>query len=113
LILATDGLWDVLSSEQAVKLVGCWLDGVRDPSLQTTLEQKKRFAFVESDNAATHLIRNALGGADEETLCVTLTIPPDISRPYRDDISVTVVFFDHDGKSVGLANSGKDVKAKL
>jgi len=113
LILATDGLWDELSSEEAVKLVGGWLDGAKDSSSQNSLSQTKRFAFVDPDNAATHLIRNALGGADEEMLCSMLTIPLDASRSYRDDISVTVVFFGDDRRPAGQANNEKVIKANL
>jgi len=110
LIMATDGLWDELSSEEAVQLVGGWLDGAKEPISQTSSEKTKHFTFVDSDNAATHLIRNALGGADEDALCALLGIPLDNSRWYRDDISVTVVFFGDDGKQVGQA---KIIKAKL
>lgn len=49
-------------------------------------------------NAATHLIRNALGGTeygiDNEKLIHLLSLPSDIVRLFRDDITVTVVYFD-------------------
>lgn len=48
---------------------------------------------VEDDNVSTHLIRNALGGGDLEQLSVLVSIPSPISRNYRDDLTVTVVFF--------------------
>lgn len=48
---------------------------------------------VEDENVATHLIRNALGGADREQLSMLLSIPAPQSRRYRDDLTVTVIFF--------------------
>lgn len=47
---------------------------------------------------ASHLIRNALGGTDygiEHTkISHLLTLPEEIVRMFRDDITVTVVYFD-------------------
>ncbi|KAL9052200.1 MAG: hypothetical protein Q9162_005525 [Coniocarpon cinnabarinum] len=51
-----------------------------------------RFTF-QDENAATHLIRNALGGKDNDMLCALLTLPSPYSRRYRDDLTVQVVFF--------------------
>lgn len=48
---------------------------------------------VEDENAATHLIRNALGGADRQQVSMLVSIPSPLSRSYRDDLTVTVVFF--------------------
>ena len=51
-------------------------------------------------NAATHLIRNSLGGSaygvDHDRLSRMLTLPQDTARMYRDDITVCVVHFDGD-----------------
>lgn len=58
---------------------------------------------VEDDNASTHLVRNALGGGDLEQLSMLVSIPSPISRNYRDDLTVTVVFF---GESGEVENSG-------
>ncbi|KAL8994346.1 MAG: hypothetical protein Q9169_005653 [Polycauliona sp. 2 TL-2023] len=115
-ILASNGLWDHLTSEQAVRLVGRWL-ARNDPSIpfredggadsldlslaasdddplryQESLRQgllvrepkdlpapgrdytkvkygdEKNWVVVD-DNAATHLARNALGGADDDLFC--------------------------------------------
>ncbi|BFZ56116.1 [Pyruvate dehydrogenase [acetyl-transferring]]-phosphatase 1, mitochondrial [Savitreella phatthalungensis] len=52
----------------------------------------KQFTCVD-DNVSTHLIRNALGGADHNKLSGLLSLQYPISRSHRDDISVTVVFF--------------------
>lgn len=48
---------------------------------------------VEDENVSTHLMRNALGGGDIEQVSMLVSIPAPISRSYRDDLTVTVVFF--------------------
>jgi pyruvate dehydrogenase phosphatase len=109
LVIATDGLWDELSNEEVVELVGKFLDGKRDvideekndfPVLkENELEiEKKVFTYVD-ENSSTHLIRNALGGAKQDLLCNLLSTPPPISRRYRDDITATVVFFGPDNQT--------------
>merc|ERR1719153_288922 len=49
-------------------------------------------------NAATHLIRSALGGTaygvDHGRLSQMLSLPQDMVRMFRDDITITVVFFE-------------------
>ncbi|KAI1128064.1 phosphatase 2C-like domain-containing protein [Nemania abortiva] len=111
LILATDGLWDTMSSEQAVDLVGKWYDrqqkgvSVVEPEKQsqdfgpTILGWKRQCKYEErkatfrDDNAAVHLMRNGLGGADEEMVRGALAFRYPNSRDIRDDITVQVVFF--------------------
>lgn len=143
LVMATDGLWEMLTNEEVVGLVGRWMEeqekakkaaGVAD---QTQASSGKWFAswrggkdsaaaaakaaskhdlpvenpeevvkkndgqkapirvrqwgvneederFVcEDKNAATHLVRNALGGKNEDMLCALLTLPSPYSRRYR------------------------------
>lgn len=52
----------------------------------------------KDENAATHLIRNALGGTeygiDHGKLSQLLSLPEDVVRVFRDDITITVVYFD-------------------
>ncbi|PGH00247.1 hypothetical protein AJ79_08261 [Helicocarpus griseus UAMH5409] len=128
-VLATDGLWEMLSNEEVVGLVGQWLekqrsqDGgtkgwlqswfrsesnlpVEQASMDATSGQRlpirqqqynipsnsSRFV-VEDKNAATHLVRNALGGKDNDMVCALLTLPSPYSRRYRDDLTVEVIFF--------------------
>ncbi|KAJ3080579.1 hypothetical protein HK102_002959 [Quaeritorhiza haematococci] len=118
LILASDGLYDALSSEECVELVAKYMEKqkmlgntVNRPQkgqvdfFSTTAvkgedgKKKKNWSF-EDENAATHLIRNALGGADEERVGKLLAIPPPYSRRYRDDMTVAVIFLgDVDVKS--------------
>lgn len=130
LIMASDGLWDKMTSDQAVELVGRWLetndvtrpsdppDLTRSPSIldrrgsttrrtfsgstrnddssspaDSSAAKMKTYAYedriseknyiVKDSNAATHLARNALGGADEDRLCGLLTALPPLSRNLR------------------------------
>ncbi|KAF9347938.1 hypothetical protein BGX34_002795 [Mortierella sp. NVP85] len=128
LVMATDGLWDKLTSDEVIQLVGDLVDGkighgemvldmeeiekykqqrkaaiqALDPSTnkledQTQQEeeeeskapkgQARTFTYRDQANASTHLIRNALGGADDDKLAATLSIPSPMSRFYRDDIT--------------------------
>lgn len=110
LIMASDGLWDRLTSEQAVELVSRWLKthdvtkempapkepnaipvhGILnrrnpDPKMAYTDNQaadEKQFIVID-DNAATHLTRNALGGGNEDMLCGLLTVSSPYSRNVR------------------------------
>jgi len=129
LIMASDGLWDFLTNEQAVALIGEWLK-VNDPSTvpspdsQTPLHDEQQIQedrrresrrggkpptkaaytgvayvdeknfVVKDENAATHLARNALGGANEDLLRGLLTVPPPYSRNLR---QVSILSFDHLG----------------
>ncbi|KAI1463323.1 protein serine/threonine phosphatase 2C [Daldinia caldariorum] len=112
LILATDGLWDAMTSEQAVDLVGRWVEWqaqaqgqgkpVRPKSSnfgEVILGRKQQCKFeeekltLEDHNAAVHLIRNGLGGGDERMVQGALTFRYPNSRDIRDDITVQVVFF--------------------
>lgn len=119
LILASDGLWDHISSEDAVKCIGAWIETVQElKGDKTQLSKKVRPPrdigdrslkaeggysadwkvtpenfVVESNNAAAHLARNALGGRDKELFRSVMSTQPPYSRDARDDITVTVVFF--------------------
>jgi pyruvate dehydrogenase phosphatase len=121
-VMATDGLWEMLTNEEVVGLVGEWLDtqgrssasapsqswltswwssqkqlpvehapgsdasGQRAPIRQqqwgTKTNLNERFV-VQDQNAATHLVRNALGGKDQDQLSALLTLPSPFSRRYR------------------------------
>ncbi|KAI1454107.1 protein serine/threonine phosphatase 2C [Annulohypoxylon moriforme] len=140
LVLATDGLWEMLTNEEVVGLVGKWIEsqatspssnsqlssvwsklfgpgqdlpveagGQNGPDGQKTPirlrqwgispDEKERF-IVKDKNVATHLIRNALGGKNEEQVCALLTLVSPFSRRYRDDLTVQVIFFG-DGPKTG------------
>jgi len=130
LVLATDGLWDQLSSEEVVSLVGGHLAGLKGtvpksdlPSLVPTStgslgvdgKNKKKttnpgsWAFAD-DNVSAHLIRNAFGGGDEDYLRKLLSIPPPYSRRYRDDVTVTVVWWQDGNEDAAKITS---IKSKL
>ncbi|OJD34582.1 protein phosphatase 2c [Diplodia corticola] len=66
-----------------------WLDEGRYVEWRATPE----FFVAEDDNAATHLVRNAFGGARRSLFCGVVTAYPPISRNVRDDTTVQVVFF--------------------
>ncbi|KAG8907013.1 hypothetical protein FRB99_005533 [Tulasnella sp. 403] len=148
LVMATDGLWDKLSSAEVASLVGEYLNRVSpagappssqaDAVLKSVLAktvtetplapgiagvshspspskdkdyEKESWSFSDK-NVATHLIRNALGGADEEGVRQLLSIPAPLSRRYRDDLTVTVVWWEEPAASDGAATPEK-VKARL
>lgn len=116
LILATDGLWDMLTPLDVVKLAGQHIEGKAyftsfqmdsaNPtveSLEAQLSQFKQNTKLrpKDRNGATHLIRHALGGVDyeaeqERRLARMLSLPDDIARSFRDDITVTIIHFDSD-----------------
>ncbi|PWY76422.1 protein phosphatase [Aspergillus sclerotioniger CBS 115572] len=156
LVLATDGLWEMLSNEEVVGLVGQWVEqqrvgtgasnktwlkslfgfgekelpvearkatdseGQRRPIRQQQYDiagVASRFT-VEDNNAATHLVRNAMGGKDKEMVSALLTLPSPYSRRYRDDVTVEVIFFGEgpDTRTVTVneeASASENVKAKL
>jgi pyruvate dehydrogenase phosphatase len=107
LILGCDGLWESLNSEEAVTLVGAWLDEERKNSTSKSGKRSsanlvvptppkskektiryeywqipKQFVHVD-DNAATHLIRNSLGGANTETMTAVLMRTGSLARRLR------------------------------
>uniref|UniRef100_A0A8C2PED4 Pyruvate dehydrogenase phosphatase catalytic subunit 2 n=1 Tax=Capra hircus TaxID=9925 RepID=A0A8C2PED4_CAPHI len=122
LVLASDGLWDVLGNEDVVRLVVEHLaeEGQHKPDLaqrptnlglmQSLLQQRKAQGLHAADqNAATRLIRYAIGNneygeMEPERLSAMLTLPEDLARMYRDDITVTVVYFNSD--SIGASSKG-------
>ena len=111
LIMATDGLWDMLSNHQAVDLVGRWLETgaakQKNSNLEPTYEpfdfgrfwKGVSWKFVEErttvqdNNVAVHLMRNSLGGNHHELIAGRLAFSPPSSRRLRDDTTVQVVFF--------------------
>ncbi|KAI1398455.1 protein serine/threonine phosphatase 2C [Hypoxylon fuscum] len=111
MILATDGLWDMMSSAEAVSLVGRWVEwqaqgsGKKPVKPQTSdfgptilgrvsaCRYEEHKTTLQDDNAAVHLVRNGLGGADDEMVRGALTFQYPNSRDIRDDVTVQVVFF--------------------
>ena len=107
LVMASDGLWEQLTDERVVKIVSAFLEGketadryriTRPTTLRNLNEQLQRRKIglankTEDTSAATHLIRHALG-KEHHKVSEMLTLPQDLVRYYRDDITITVVFFD-------------------
>ncbi len=109
MVLASDGLWEMLSNDKVVTLVGQHLEGkltkdrfrleetpVRSLGNinQELVKRKSGLAQKSMDsNTATHLIRHALG-YEHRKVSEMLTFPPLVSRYYRDDITVLVIYFD-------------------
>lgn len=134
-VLATDGLWDKLSSEDVVALVGGHLKGLKGVVSKTALPElvpttsgaptvegkdKKRNSSsgswsFEDENISSHLIRNAFGGGDAENLRKLMSIPAPTARSYRDDTTVTVVWWEdgQEGKAKIVTFSSDNIKAKL
>ena len=65
---------------------------------------------VEDKNAATHLVRNALGGKDKDQVSALLTLPSPFSRRYRDDLTVQVIFFG-ESKDEGSVELNREASA--
>ncbi|GES61629.1 protein phosphatase 2C [Aspergillus terreus] len=115
LVMATDGMWDTVSSQQAIDLVGKWLEVQTNEKkvdhLKATYEpfdfgqfwKGVNWKFVEErttvqdNNAAVHLVRNSLGGNHHELVAGRLAFSAPFSRNVRDDITVQVVFFNVPG----------------
>ncbi|KAL5276852.1 PDP1 family protein [Megaselia abdita] len=115
LILATDGLWEFLTPIQVVNIVGehlankKFLEPLRFAGQNMTLGEiafqlAQRRANQRNrpldQNSATHLIRVALGGTEygieHSKISHLLSLPKDVARMYRDDITITVIYFDSD-----------------
>lgn len=65
------------------------------------LKRQARASPALDTNAATHLIRHALGTGEygelcQERLSSMLALPEDLARMYRDDITATVVYLNSD-----------------
>ncbi|PGH27544.1 hypothetical protein AJ80_00785 [Polytolypa hystricis UAMH7299] len=148
-VLATDGLWEMLSNEEVVGLVGQWIEhqkthgsngakawlqswfsnepklpvenidhagssGQRAPIRQEQYNipgASARFV-VEDKNVATHLVRNALGGKNQDMVCALLTLPSPYSRRYRDDLTVEVIFFG-EGENNGKVEINDEATAPI
>ncbi|KAI9714269.1 MAG: hypothetical protein M1820_000228 [Bogoriella megaspora] len=152
-VMATDGLWEMLTNEEVVGLVGQWVEEQKagpasrtqswlkswvNPERGLPVEQNgkengkggqrapirqqqwgvdgtsdDRFV-VEDKNAATHLIRNALGGKDRDMVCALLTLPSPYSRRYRDDLTVEVIFFgEGSGEATGNVERNQEASASV
>lgn len=109
-IMASDGLWDVMSSEDAVACVSQWCKERNKSSPKPATSTKgnwkidksghvsykataEHFTFEDKENAAVCLLRNALGGSRRNLVLGALTSTTPLSRYFRDDITIQVIFF--------------------
>lgn len=95
---------------KAAELAGCCSTGLQQqrpiiPSTGTTLGGLRRLllerrrgvlSMLEDQNAATHLLRHALGddgygAVAPNRLAKMLSLPAELARRYRDDITITVI----------------------
>ena len=119
MILASDGLWNHLSSEDAITAVAMWIKGNESGKLRNNEERREtaidggpaivdkaegisfeEFAkvkpecfVVEDENVATHLVRNAFGGSQRQRFTGVMTVDAPQCRTMRDDVTVQVIFF--------------------
>lgn len=154
IVMATDGLWDLLNNDQVGALVAGHLADVKGSVDAGTLQERflasaasasasasslspstaaanssphaptasdsgdpqsppqPAFSF-QDENISTHLIRNALGGADKHRVNALLAIPAPDSRRYRDDITVNVILFGDQKGQNRAAGQEATIKAKL
>ena len=111
-ILGSDGLWEAISSEDAVECVSRWVAARRVGKPEAVVESYESrydveeddgslsrtalpvdFAIEDLDNAAVCLLKNVLGGRHRYMVAGSLTATPPLSRYVRDDMTVQVVFF--------------------
>jgi pyruvate dehydrogenase phosphatase len=108
LVMASDGVWDHISSEDAIKCVAQWIDWMKTGKLATNtpkrvsskappasllFQTKPEHFVVEDKNAAVHLIKNAFGGSRRDIFCDVMSKYPPVSRSFRDDVTVQIIFF--------------------
>ncbi|KAI1122453.1 pyruvate dehydrogenase [Nemania abortiva] len=115
LIMATISFWRMVSDQNAVNLVVEWWNaqkaGTGDSGQTTAYYEPFHFGrfgdgmpewfvkprlTIQDDNAAVHLIRNALGGNHHELIASRLAFTPPLAENVRNDMTVQVVFFNTD-----------------
>ncbi|KAM5354520.1 hypothetical protein ACJ41O_001167 [Fusarium nematophilum] len=105
-ILASDGLWDCISNDDAVACVSRWLAAKKEGKPEQFKEVKiegglghawrakpEYFAIEDLDSAAVCLVKNALGGSRRGLFLGAVTAYAPLSRNVRDDMTVQVIFF--------------------
>ncbi|XP_050978984.1 pyruvate dehydrogenase [acetyl-transferring]-phosphatase 1, mitochondrial [Labeo rohita] len=113
LILATDGLWELMHRQTVVQVLGEHLSDIqwKKPvsglgftvgQMHRLLKERKSRALsaLEDENSATHLIRHALGSdgcgsIEPKRIAKMLSLPQDLARMYRDDITIIVIHFNN------------------
>jgi pyruvate dehydrogenase phosphatase len=112
LVMASDGVWDHISSEDAVECVARWINWIKtgkpitstpkrgspntspvSPWVDAEWKTKPEHFVVEDKNVAVHLIKNAFGGSRRDLFCEVMSERPPFSRCVRDDATVQIIFF--------------------
>lgn len=111
-ILASDGLWDHMSNEDAVACVSIWLQARRtftsDSKPEVNVDNRpaelneysswsakpENFVYEDLDSAAVCLVKNAFGGNRRDLFRAVMSQTGPRSRYVRDDVTVQVVFFE-------------------
>jgi pyruvate dehydrogenase phosphatase len=112
LVMASDGVWDHISSEDAIECVARWINWMKTGKPITSTQKfvspntplvsswadpkwktKPEHFVVEDKNAAVHLIKNAFGGSRRDFFCEVMSESPPCSRCVRDDVTVQIIFF--------------------
>ena len=120
-------VWDRISSEEATLLVASYLAHRTHPDIPKAQLAKlfplapsteprpypaedlpgspsrwvQNWTYEGDTNAATHLIRNAIAGADKKYRSEMLSLHGKVSRYKRDDMTVTWVFSMHHSPFAG------------
>lgn len=124
-ILASDGLWEHMTSENAVLCVAEWIKKKQqqrmnvagenhsqshtsqfqdssiirdfeldfDDDIRTWKCLPEHFVVEDMDNAAVHLLKNALGGKRRNLFVATTMMHQPLAKAVHDDITVQVLFF--------------------
>lgn len=103
LVLATDGIYDMLSSEQVVDLTAGYLRRIGSIPANTKFDNIGHDSQIwefKDPNAATSLIRNALSRGRPEIVPQLLAVPAPQSRRLRDDMTVTVIFLGNSSDAI-------------
>ncbi|KAL2917095.1 hypothetical protein HK105_203159 [Polyrhizophydium stewartii] len=95
LVLASDGIFDELSSERVVEIIGDFLQHAPLTSSSSTLCE------IRHPNAATHVVRQALKGGDlapdskngDRYVSRMLTMTTADARDWRDDMTIQIILF--------------------
>ena len=125
IVMATDGLWDGMRDDQVIQILHeharihkqdihssaanentSLVSAIKNQLSSTSLVAKSSIWAHEDGNAATCLIRNELGGRNKEKIQRLLKLEAPISRRYRDDITVLVMWLDN--RREGMARAWQD-----
>ena len=89
MIVASDGFWERVGNEEAVNVVvSQCMSPANDGSRLQFLKKERKVVGC----ASAELLWHALGGT-EQKVSDLMNVAPSVSRMYRDDITIIVVFF--------------------